>query len=415
MNYAMFLYIDPATGGMLFTILFGVLSAVMYFVRSIFIKIKFSVGKTKKNKDSTIKLPIVIFSDHKRYWNIYEPICDGLEACGQKAYYYTMSEDDPAFKKGYNSITCEYIGNGNKAFSKMNFLKAYLVFSTTPSLDVFQWKRSKDVDCYIHIPHMANDITTYKMFGIDYFDSILVSGEYQINQIRQLEQLRKLPKKEIILAGIPYLDEMKKRLEAENFNSHSDKNKTVNVLLASSWGINSILNRFGERIIDALVDTGYHVIIRPHPQSFTSEKELINRLMKKYDKDSGVEWNKDNDNYEILKKSDILISDFSGVIFDFSLVFNKPIIYTDIEFDKGSYDCAWLEEDLWSFTILPYIGKALNDNNIHEIKTMIDDCLNNPCFEQGREKARLEAWANIGKGTDITVDYIIKKYNELKS
>ncbi len=414
MRYTMFLYIDPATGGMLFTILFGMISAGMYFLRSLIVKLKYTVGSDVKKKTNAEKLPIVIFSDHKRYWNIFEPICDELEKRKQKTYYYTMSEDDPAFTRKYNFISCEYIGNGNKAFSKMNFLKAYIVLSTTPSLDVFQWKRSKDVDYYIHIPHMANDITTYKMFGIDYYDAIIVSGDYQKEQIRQLEKLRNLNAKEILLAGIPYMDVMKRRLESDvNDCNKDDKDDTITVLLAPSWGDNGILKKYGDKIIDALIDTGYHIIVRPHPQSFTSEKDMIDKLMSKYNDSTVIEWNRDNDNYDVLKKSDILISDFSGVIFDYSLVYDKPVIYTDTDFDKSQYDCAWIDDELWTFKILDKLGMELNSGNIDNVKDLIDECIKNDKYSEGRRQARTETWANIGEGTNVITDYVINKYYKL--
>lgn len=415
MNYSMFLYIDPATGGMLFTILFGMISAVMYFLRSIIIKFKYTIGGNVRKKDNTIKLPIVIFSDHKRYWNVFEPICDEIESREQKAYYYTMSEDDPALEKSYNYIICEYIGNGNKAFSKLNILKAYIVLSTTPSLDVFQWKRSKDVDYYIHIPHMASDITMYRMFGTDYYDALLLSGEYQEKQIRQLEKLRNLPQKEIKLVGIPYMDVMKRRFDADRENGgESGKNiDDIKVLVAPSWGDNGLLKRYGERLIDALAGTGYHIIIRPHPQSFINEKKMLTKLMNKYEDNINIEWNRDNDNYKVLKKSDIMISDFSGVIFDFTLVYDKPVIYTEANFDKSVYDCAWIDDELWTFSILDKLGMELNEDKIGNMKGIIDECIKDDRYALGRDLARKETWVNIGESTGIVVDYIIDKYNKL--
>ena len=80
----------------------------------------------------------------------------------------------------------------------MNFLNAGIVLSTTPGLDVYQWKRSKDVQYYVHIPHMANDITSYRMFGLDYYDAIMLSGEYQVQQIRDLEKIRDLSAKDVV-------------------------------------------------------------------------------------------------------------------------------------------------------------------------------------------------------------------------
>ena len=80
----------------------------------------------------------------------------------------TASEDDPAFGCDIPGVRAEFIGKGNKAFSKLNFLNATVLLSTTPGLDVYQWKRSKGVKYYVHIPHAASEIVLYMMFGIDY-------------------------------------------------------------------------------------------------------------------------------------------------------------------------------------------------------------------------------------------------------
>jgi len=403
------LYIDPGTGGMLFTILFGIFGVAVFSIRALIMKLKFRISGGKSAKLNDQKLPIVIFTDHKRYWNVFEPIVEELEKRKQKATYLTCSEDDPVFKKQYKYITAEFIGEGNKAFSRLNLLNASVVLSTTPSLDVFQWKRSKNVDCYIHIPHAASDITLYRMFGIDHYDAIILSGEYQEKQIRQLEQLRESTPKDIELCGIPYMDEMKKRLEASGKVPAHDRT----VLLAPSWGASGLLSKYGERLIDALISTGYKVTIRPHPQSYSSEKEMLDRLMAKYSDTSKVTWNRDNDNFEVLKQSDILISDFSGVIFDFSLIFDKPVIYTEASFDKRPYDAAWIDEEMWTFRVLPNLGLELTKDNVDSIKDLIDRCIEDPSFQAGRDKARSETWVHIGEGTTRSVDYILKKYNEV--
>ena len=291
----------------------------------------------------------------------------------------------------------------------LNLLNASVVLSTTPSLDVFQWKRSKNVDCYIHIPHMSNDITLYRMFGLDHYDAIIVSGEYQEKQIRQLEEARELPAKEIAICGIPYMDEMKKRFdESDAVPAHE---RTV--LLAPSWGESGLLSRFGEQLIDTLISTGYKIIIRPHPQSFSSEKEMIDRLMSKYNDDSKVTWNRDNDNFNVLMESDILISDFSGVIFDFSLVFDKPVIYTNAKFDVNPYDASWIDDPLWTFSILPELGIELTDENVGDIKNLIDRCIEDSSFKEGRDKARSQTWAHIGEGTKRCVDFVMKEYSDV--
>ncbi len=408
-DYIKALYIDPGTGGMLFTILFGVFGVAVFSLRALFIKMKYHISGGKSIKIDEQKIPIAFFTDHKRYWNVYEPLLDELERRKQKAVYLTCSKDDPAFKKKYEYISSEYIGEGNKPFSRLNLLNASVVVSSTPSLGVFQWKRSNNVDYYIHIQHAASDISLYRMFGTDHYDSILLSGPYQVEQVRQLEELHGIPKRELPLCGVPYMDEMKKRLDAAG--PVPPHKRTV--LLAPSWGESSIFSRFGDKIIDALLSTGYKIIVRPHPQSFTAEKEIIDHLMTKYSDQPDISWNRDNDNFEVLRQSDILISDFSGVVLDFTMVFDKPIIYTDTKFDTAPYDAAWINETPWIIKMLPELGLELNENNVSNIKDLIDRCIDDSSFSKGRAKARAEAWVPMGNGIEKTIDFIINKYNEI--
>ena len=390
---------------MLLTLLLGAAGTLSYTVRSFLMR-----TKTAKSGGAIAleRKDYVFFSDSKRYWNVFEPICEAFEEKKIEAQYLSMSRDDPAFEKNYKYVSCQYIGDGNMAFAKLNSLSADIVISTTPGLDVYQWKRSKNVKRYVHVLHAPSDVTAYRMFGIDFYDSILLSGEYQVDQIRKLEKLRNLPPKETVIVGIPYMDERLKRLEKQK---EGRREKTI--LVAPSWGDNSLLNRYGEKIIDGLLDTGYRIIIRPHPQSFISEKKMIERLMKKYPSNEHLEWNKDNDNFAVLNKSDIMISDFSGVIFDFALIFDKPVIYADTSFDPAPLDCCWLDEDLWTFQILPRIGYQMREADCGNMKEVIDRCAADPKLSEGREQARRDTWMFRGEGTERTLNYLLDLHGRI--
>ncbi len=395
---------------MLFTILVGVFGAAFFAFRKLFFKLVFYLKNGRKTKmavDTVIEY--AIFSDSKRYWNVFEPICDEFEKRGISIVYMTASPDDPAFSKNYNVVDCRFIGEGNKAFVTLNMLKAQVLLSTTPGLDVYQWKRSKDTRYYVHLPHAINDITLYRMFGIDYYDAILITGPFQEHQIRELEKLRNLPQKEIVVVGQPYMDTLYKKVASTT----ASKGNGITVLVAPSWGSSSILSRYGERIINALLETGYHIIIRPHPQSFVSEKAMIENLMNKFSEKDRLEWNKDNDNFDVLNRSDVLISDFSGVLFDFALGFDKPVIYADTSFDKAPYDACWLDEELWTFKVLPKIGIKLREEDFGELQSVISASIESKTLKENREKARADSWANIGRSTEVIVDYLVKKNKEL--
>lgn len=408
------LYIDPGTGSMLFTIIIGAVSAGFFVLQKFKLKLKFLISGGKAGAVNADKIPFVIFSDSKRYWNVFKPVCDEFENRKINVDYWTMSEDDPALSEKYEYVHAKFIGEGNKAFSKLNIMNAGIVLATTPGLDVLQWKRSKNVDYYIHILHQPGDTTFYRMFGLDHYDAVLISGEYEEKQLRDIEKLRNIKQRETCLTGITYLDTMKARYEAEKDSADTKDNDIKTVLLAPTWGSTAILSRFGEKIISALVDTGYNIIIRPHPQSFESEKELMDDLMKKFPESEKLSWNRDNDNFSVLKKSDIMITDFSGVMFDYALIFDRPFIYADIEFDKSAYDAAWLDEDMWTLRILPYIGIPLKEEDFGNIKEVIDRTVNDEKLAEGRNKARSETWANPGEAAVRTVDYMVKKAEEIR-
>ena len=246
----------------------------------------------------------------------------------------------------------------------------------------------------------------YRLYGIDYYDAILLSGEFQAKQVRELEKIRNLPSKDIKIVGLTYFDELKKKLD----DSERIRNSVPVVLLAPSWGPSSILNKYGSYFIDKLIQTGYQIIVRPHPQSFVSEEEMIEKLMSKY---PNIEWNRDSDNFNVLNRSDLLISDFSGVLFDFALVFDKPIIYANTDFDDSVYDAHWLDERLWTFEVLPKIGKKLEKEDFEDLRNVIENCLNSSEFSKARQEAIKESWNNIGNSASAIVDYMVNKQKEL--
>ena len=405
----LFMYIDPGTGSMLFTILIGVLSAGYYFLRNFFMKMKFRLsGGNIKEQDSS-RIPYAIFTDSKRYLTIFKPICDEMEKRGEKLIYLTAEKDDPLLDEKYENVRTEFLGEGNRAYARMNMLKADIVLSTTPGLDVYQWKRSRDVKWYAHILHAAGDVTMYRMFGIDYYDAMLLSGDFQIKQVRDLEALRGLPEKEAKLVGIPHMDALRKRL----LETGSSPEHETTILLAPSWGPSSILNKYGKKMIDELIATGYKIIIRPHPQTFVSEKGMIEPLMKAYPESDKLIWDRNIDNFDTLNQSDILISDFSGVILDYALVFDRPVIFAETSFDNGIYDSWWLKEREWIFETLDKIGIRLTSENMKNIKDLIEQGLTDTRLKEERDKARAESWAHMGKSVENIADYLIEKRKEL--
>ena len=108
-----------------------------------------------------------------------------------------------------------------------------------------------------------------------------------------------------------------------------DKNEKKTILLAPSWGTDNILESIGESLIDAIILKDYILIIRPHPIFFIEKKDIIKKLREKCDNINIFLENSTDDDSSFFK-ADIMISDYSGVAFEFAFLREKPILFIDV-------------------------------------------------------------------------------------
>ncbi|WP_297247648.1 CDP-glycerol glycerophosphotransferase family protein [uncultured Brachyspira sp.] len=393
----LFGYIDPGTGSLLFSAIFGIIGTLFFLFKAFLIKIKtvpFYKNRAKINLNNKAK--IIIYGEDKRYYNLFKPIIEELIKLEIPLIYYSSSEDDLIFNIKSDLLYTEFIGVGNKAYAKLNFIEADICLMTTPNLDVFQLKRSKGVKKYIHITHSPGSIGVYKMYSLDFFDIVLLNGEHQISDIRELEKLRGEKEKDLYVVGSPYLDELNKKLqkikESENIKSDS-------ILIAPSWGPNGLLKKFGKKLIDSILTLNYKVIIRPHPQSYISEKEMINSLKEIYKDNTNIEWDNNTDSSYSFLRSTAMISDFSGVIFDYSFLMERPVLIPDFQYKKDGFDAYFLKNDIWQLTVLPRISIKFFENNINEIHNILSNLINDEKFIAEIKKAKSEAYMYINESS----------------
>ena len=404
-----FLYIDPGTGSMLFSILIGAAATLFFLVKALWLKIKvfFSGKKSGVEMDASYK-PYVIYNEGKQYLNLFRPIVEEFERRKVNLSYLTSIKDDPIFEEKFEYVKSEYIGEGNAAYAKLNMLSAGIVLMTTPGLNVYQLKRSRRVKYYANIIHGASDPTMMRLFALDFFDAVLLTGEYQIKDIRYLEDQRGITKKELIVVGCPYLDALKEKMDSiPNENDHK-----FTVLVSPSWGPSALLSKYGEKLLDPLLATGWNIIVRPHPQSKKSEKEMLDRLTEKYKDAKNLTWDYERDNIFSMKKSDIMISDFSGIIYDYTFLCDKPVMYVNAQLDLMPYDAYDLPENgkhIWQFDTLSKIGIELKEEQFNNIKEVIQSASDSSELAELRHQAKAQAWMNEGAAGKAVVDFMISK------
>ena len=400
---SLFCYIDPGTGSLLFSALFGIIGTLFFLSKALLIKLKtFSFADKINKKENISKAKIIIYGEDKRYYNVFKPIIEELINLEIPTIYYSSSYDDKIFEIKSDFLKSEFIGTGNKAYAKLNFIEADICLITTPNLDVFQLKRSKGVKKYVHITHSSAETSTYCLYSLDFFDAVFLNGEHQIRDIRELEKKRNTTVKDLYVVGNPYLDELSKMKESLTKENNSKKT----ILIAPSWGMNCLFRRFGEKLLDNIVNSDYNIIIRPHPQSLISDKDIIDKFQNRYKYKNNVEWDFNRVNIYSLSKADIMISDFSGVIFDYAFLFEKPVIIPSFTFDKRGTDAIEIDEEVWTFETIPKISFKLDENNFSNISQIIEDSINNETLKNNILKAKEEAYMYEGQASKRAAQFL---------
>ena len=353
-------YLDPGTGSMLLSAVIGIAATAFFLFKSFYYRIIVVFYALIGKRLHIERSRIVFYSEGGQYWTTFSPIIEALIDKNLACTYLTSDENDPGLLIRSPLVTVRYIGESNRAFTTLNMLEADICVLTTPGLDVLQIRRSPGVRHYAHVVHSPTDMGIYKCFSFDWFDSVFCSGPHQMKSLRALEALRGTPPKRLFETGCCYMDVLASRLSLENPAEHAPGNKTKRILVSPTWGNNGLLSRFGLNLLLPLAESGHAVCIRPHPQSKKVEKELLHALQTALQEYPNVSWDEELSPHGAMRHSDVMVSDISGIVFDYAFVLEKPVITLTFELDLRGLDAMDLPWPVWELGMYPRIGACID-------------------------------------------------------
>ena len=400
------LYIDPASTSALLYIIIAIAATLGFALRGFFYKVKnLILGKGFVNSNDFEHIDIIFYSEGKQYWHVFSPIIKALEKRNIECAYLSSDEEDPGLKYESDLLKTKYLGNLTMTSVYLNKLKGKFVGMTTPQLDVMMIRRSKNVKHYAHIVHAPIDVFTYRKFAFDYFDSVFCSGPHQIEGIKKLEEKRRTNKKLLLESGLMFYDTMLEDIEKL---PKPIKKKPV-VLIAPTWKEYSIINRFGVYFFESLLkDDSYDIILRPHPQTYVSHPKLIAEIEEKYKDEERVSIDREPLGTESMLKADLMISDLSGVFWDFIFLYSKPVLLlkTDFESIEG-FEGSELDYEMWEMRERSKAGQIFDENDIENISVIVKDLLVNPPLMQ-LEELKKQSVYNIGNAGEVAASQILE-------
>lgn len=405
-----FAYIDPMSGSTILYVVAGFFAALFYGLRGFFYRlINLWLGRGFTLNTTDEDHAMVFYSEGKQYWNVFKPIIESLADRKVKTLYLSSSEDDPGLKYKSSYLDSRYLGGMAQSWVTLNNLQADLVVMTTPQLDIMTLKRSKRVKHYCHVLHSPTDIHSYRKFAFDYFDSVLCSGPYQIESIRKMEENRGSNKKVLLETGLTYYDILKK--DPDQHEKKQDARPTV--LVAPTWQPFSIMNRFGEELIEKLMEIDkYQIILRPHPQSYVSFPDIIQSMEERFEGIEHFHWDRNPSGAESLNSADLMISDISGVVFDFAFLKERPVLFFDVPFTGKGMEAANLEHPAWDMEIRSELGALCKEEDLQDLESIVDGLLDKPA--QDLKVLRDQSLYNFGRAGEAAASQLLEILEELK-
>ena len=345
-----------------------------------------------------------------------EEVIRELQNRDQKVCYLTSSKDDPILKNKNKNIRVFYIGDSE--IEKMNFflrLKAKVLIMTMPDLGSYHIKRSKEFPVhYIYTFHSMNSThMEFQKDAFDEFDSIFCVGPYQVQELRATEQLYNLKRKNLVECGYGLLDKLLKLKSTFPEKKNLLKNNKKNILIAPSWGKQNLLESTGIELVKTLLDAGYYVTVRPHPMTSKKSPKTIKQIKERFEKNPDFLLDTNTSSFEQLFSSYALITDWSGIGYEYAFVCERPVIYVDVP--KKSHNKEYEKIGLVPFeiSIRDKIGEVISVQNIETIPDRIEFLYSNSNnFENKIQKIRNDAIFNIGESGKVTASEIIRIISE---
>ena len=309
---------------------------------------------------------VIFYSEGSHDTIYYKNIIKILESkYSTKILILTSEKKDIAFDLKSKLTEILFIGDGFFRTITFMLIKSKVFIMSIPDLDNFFLKKNKYYKTkYIYIFHAVSSTNAaYNKKAFDNYDYIFCRGPHHKKEILENEKIYSLPKKKLIEHGCPVFDELAvKELRLQN-------NNFKNILIAPSWNKNDELieKEFLLNLISNLLKFDFNVTLRIHPMTQRRKKNRIKFVLSKFNKNKKFTYSSKMENKKILKEHDILITDWSGISWEFSLMLGKITFFIDTNKKIMNSDYNRFENKPVEIYLRDKIGYLIKNYDLDEL------------------------------------------------
>ena len=358
---------------------------------------------------------IVFYAENKASINHFNSLIHELtENMNLDICYVTSVKDDPIHENLNPKIRSFYIGDGTIRTKFFLGLKAKILIMDMPDLETYHIKRSKIYPVhYIYIFHSIFSVHSYLRKGaVDNYDTIFCVGPHHKNEIQETEKIYNLKPKNLISFGFPRLDTLLN--EKQNYSKNFDTNNNNLILLTPSYGKNNLLEICGFELIKILLESNFKVLLRPHFKILKDSKKLISKILDEFGNNPNFSLENGVIPSKLFHSSICMISDWSGISFEYAFTFERPVIFIDVPKKILNPNFHDISLEPIEISYRDKIGFVVSP---HELKTIPDLIYksknNNLSIIESIKKIRSRTIYNLGESAIIGAQYIQKLTTEL--
>ena len=165
-----------------------------------------------------------------------------------------------------------------------------------------------------------------------------------------------------------------------------------------------------------MLDSGFDVILRPHPTTIKKSNQVVQKIEKEFKNYLNFKLETDIRNTESLFLCDCMISDWSGVAIEYAFAFEKPVLFIDTPQkinnpDRYQIDLVPLEDKIRS-----EIGEILPLSQLSLIPSKINQfLLSQNKLKEKIQKIREETVFNIGNAGEQGAKHLLELKKSLES
>ena len=356
---------------------------------------------------------LCFYSENLASLDYFQPILRVLWLEHKKrVVYITSDEIEYHLLKSQNGIIPIFIGFGIFRTTLFRLINTKVLVMTMPDLETYFIKRSIYPVNYVYIHHsIVSSHMVYKPNAFDFFDTIFCVGPHHIKEIRAWENLNKLKQKKLVFHGYGKLDTL--IITQKSLKNVRTRKSPIKVLIAPSWGKNSIIERHGGNFIKLLLENNFQVILQPHQQTRYYNSNVLNLIEKKYEGLDNFILEKNGYSMKSILNSDILITDWSGIAMEFAFTRIKPVLFVDVPKKINNPTYKNIEIDPIEIFIREEIGLIMPETELDEMAKYIYLLLNSSkSYEEKIKKMRNNSIFNIEKSGNAGAKEIMNLLNE---